>query len=579
MCALLDAHSSVNPGKPRNLGKILLGGRTSLEVACEFDPESGRLKRKIERAGQGKNEREDIYIYSYDGKGHLTEVLHNHLPMEKYEYNGQGQRWCRQSEYSGECDYYVYEKDDSLWAAGRDNFEYDHRGNTIARKRGNEQTMYAYQRGVLLERVALPDGRVISYVYAKEVPPVARYLDGRLSAEYAWQSLQDGIFLLSACRDHEQGLEFQFSYADRHCPEKVSIRRLSNNANNIWEKLNKNPSESLELFCGCDQVGSLKRLADAAGNEIKYVNYDSFGNIVEETFPELGLPLGFASGLWDHESGLIRFGRRDYDPYIGRFLCPDPLGDTGGDHDPYDYCVDDPISYHDPNGLWTKATFVKSMVDRDGKGCFTSTGGSSKTSANVLLRGSSEANESENIPKAINFNNWHINQRNMFFDHFLLENTLEQPAPHDRQGEYIPFAAGNDEKKTYYVVGRRELSGLKGSLYNDRTSTLLEHRHFIANNGENFGRLDQGAVPGRHDDPGNMPKYRFHSTVRYDAQLIDQAREIMDDYIASGSPLDGQAFRLKWYGLTGNDCQGYTQGVIKIAKHLGEEQGRKLILD
>ena len=46
-----------------------------------------------------------------------------------------------------------------------------------------------------------------------------------------------------------------------------------------------------------------------------------------------------------------RFGWRDYDPAVGRFTAPDPLGDTGGDHDLYEYCVDDPVSLYDPEGL------------------------------------------------------------------------------------------------------------------------------------------------------------------------------------------------------------------------------------
>ena len=49
-----------------------------------------------------------------------------------------------------------------------------------------------------------------------------------------------------------------------------------------------------------------------------------------------------------------RFGWRDYDPAVGRFTAPDPLGDTGGDHDLYEYCVDDPVSMYDDTGLMGK---------------------------------------------------------------------------------------------------------------------------------------------------------------------------------------------------------------------------------
>ena len=42
-----------------------------------------------------------------------------------------------------------------------------------------------------------------------------------------------------------------------------------------------------------------------------------------------------------------------------RFTAPDPLGDTGGDHDLYDYCIDDPVTMNDPAGLIAKESFVK----------------------------------------------------------------------------------------------------------------------------------------------------------------------------------------------------------------------------
>ena len=70
-----------------------------------------------------------------------------------------------------------------------------------------------------------------------------------------------------------------------------------------------------------------------------------------DSLPELFVPAGFAGGLVDPDTGFTRFGWRDYDPAVGRFTAPDPLGDTGGDHDLYEYCVDDPVSMCDPEGL------------------------------------------------------------------------------------------------------------------------------------------------------------------------------------------------------------------------------------
>ena len=65
----------------------------------------------------------------------------------------------------------------------------------------------------------------------------------------------------------------------------------------------------------------------------------------------------------DPDTGFVRFGWRDYDPAVGRFTAPDPLGDTGGDHDVYEYCVDDPVSCVDPAGLLPAVIMAKAVAE------------------------------------------------------------------------------------------------------------------------------------------------------------------------------------------------------------------------
>ena len=100
-----------------------------------------------------------------------------------------------------------------------------------------------------------------------------------------------------------------------------------------------------------DQVGSLRVVADSSGNMVKELTYDSFGNIIDDTNPEFQLPFGFAGGLYDPDTELVRFGYRDYDPDIGRWTAKDPIGFAGGDTDLYGYCINDPINLKDPWGL------------------------------------------------------------------------------------------------------------------------------------------------------------------------------------------------------------------------------------
>ena len=80
-----------------------------------------------------------------------------------------------------------------------------------------------------------------------------------------------------------------------------------------------------------DQVGSLRAISDSSGTVIKEITYDSFGNVITDTLTTMEVPFGFAGGLYDYDTGLVRFGFRDYDPAIGRWTAKDPIDFNGGD--------------------------------------------------------------------------------------------------------------------------------------------------------------------------------------------------------------------------------------------------------
>lgn len=71
-------------------------------------------------------------------------------------------------------------------------------------------------------------------------------------------------------------------------------------------------------------------MANSTGSVVKGIEYDSFGNIVNDTDPAFEVPFGFAGGLHDRDTGLVRFGYRDYDPDIGRWTAKDPVEFAGG---------------------------------------------------------------------------------------------------------------------------------------------------------------------------------------------------------------------------------------------------------
>lgn len=62
------------------------------------------------------------------------------------------------------------------------------------------------------------------------------------------------------------------------------------------------------------------------------------------------LPFGFAGGLYEHRTGLVRFQARDYDPEIGRWLSKDPIRFNGNDTNLYGYVMQDSVNLIDPSG-------------------------------------------------------------------------------------------------------------------------------------------------------------------------------------------------------------------------------------
>ena len=62
-------------------------------------------------------------------------------------------------------------------------------------------------------------------------------------------------------------------------------------------------------------------------------------------------PFGFAGGLYDPDTKLVRFGARDYDASIGRWVSKDPIRFGGGQANIYAYVNDDPVNRADRTGL------------------------------------------------------------------------------------------------------------------------------------------------------------------------------------------------------------------------------------
>ncbi len=105
-----------------------------------------------------------------------------------------------------------------------------------------------------------------------------------------------------------------------------------------------------------DHLGSPRLIIDIdTGVVVQKMDYDTFGNVLFDSNPGFQ-PFGFAGGLYDVDTKLVRFGARDYDAQVGRWTAKDPILFAGGDSNLYGYVLNDPVNWVDVNGLLPHST-------------------------------------------------------------------------------------------------------------------------------------------------------------------------------------------------------------------------------
>jgi RHS repeat-associated protein len=99
-----------------------------------------------------------------------------------------------------------------------------------------------------------------------------------------------------------------------------------------------------------DERGSVRLVVNATdGTVAQRMDYDVWGNVTADTAPGFQ-PFGFAGGIYDSVTGLVRFGARDYDASTGRWQSRDPILFNGGQANLYVYAGNDPLNRIDSDG-------------------------------------------------------------------------------------------------------------------------------------------------------------------------------------------------------------------------------------
>ena len=118
----------------------------------------------------------------------------------------------------------------------------------------------------------------------------------------------------------------------------------------------KQGDKSETYFAETDHLGSVLKLVDSKVHSKYEASYTPFG---VRTIVKNNLSYIFPRGYTMHEHldqfGIINANARLYDPYLARFLSPDPYiqePTNPQNFNRFSYCLNNPLKYSDPTGEW-----------------------------------------------------------------------------------------------------------------------------------------------------------------------------------------------------------------------------------
>jgi RHS repeat-associated protein len=288
----------------------------------------GRITQKTETVDSVTT----THTYGYDLAGRLETVSENSTVVSTYAYDDNGNRLSLTT--SGGTISGTYDDQDRLTGYGNATYTYTANGELETKAVGADTTVYDYDELGNLISVTLPDGTFIEYIIDGLNRRVAKLVNGIFIEGFLYES---ELYPAAKIDDTGNVIE-RYVYADKGNVPAYMIKG------------------GITYRIISDHLGSSKIVVDAnTGAIVQRMDYDEFGNVILDTTPGFQ-PFGFAGGLYDHLTGLVRFGVRDYDPETGRWTAKDPIRFKGGDTNLYGYVINDPINWIDPWGLQKEAT-------------------------------------------------------------------------------------------------------------------------------------------------------------------------------------------------------------------------------
>jgi len=270
----------------------------------------------------------DTYDYLYDQAGRLKEVKKNGTVTATYSYDTNGNRLSLVTP-SGTSNG-TYDAQDRLTQYGSTTYGYSANGELQSSTVSGQTTTYQYDVLGNLKSVVAPTGFTIEYVIDGQNRRIGKKVNGVLVQGFLYQNQLNPVAEL----DGAGNVVARFVYGTKANVPDYVVRG------------------GVTYRIVSDHLGSPRLVINTTdGSVAQRLDYDEFGNVLLDTAPGFQ-PFGFAGGLSDQHTGLVRFGARDYDAVSGRWTAKDPIKFLGGSVNLYGYLLRDPVNFVDLYGMF-----------------------------------------------------------------------------------------------------------------------------------------------------------------------------------------------------------------------------------
>ncbi|MEZ5278474.1 MAG: RHS repeat-associated core domain-containing protein [Opitutaceae bacterium] len=317
------------------------------------------------------------YAFEYDDFSRLTGFERDDTAYE-FAYDAVGSRQSTTGPGGGQT--YAVDALNRYVSAGERQYEYDANGYLTKQTIGSEVWTYVYDDLNQLTRVTGP-GVDVRYDY-DALGYRIRETRGSEVSDYLPNPLMRDTLLAV----HEGAISTHFGYG------RFGYSWFEREGEGAY-------------FLHYDGSGNVLRVTDIDGDTVNSYEYLPFGELVSET-ETVPNRLTFAGrhGVLEAPGDQYWIQLRTYDPWLGRFLSPDPAV-TEGDN-PYTYAANQPTNFTDYEGYEEQSQV------------FDSSGTANLTNAN--LASSAGQNITESYLRTSN--NWAIQEREVARNQYLRDN-------------------------------------------------------------------------------------------------------------------------------------------------------------